>query len=334
MDLVTQFKEQAKRDPRKIVYPEGEDERILTAASIVLKEKIARPVLLGQRSHIERIATERKIDIEDISIIRPQESEELEKYAINYCKKKRDIPISVAKRLVKKPLFFGAMMVSCDDADGMVGGIAHATASMLQVCGLAIGYQNGISTPSSFFVMVIPEALGEKDKLILFADCAVNADPTAEQLADIAVATGRNAKKLLGIEPKIAMLSFATKGSASHQLVDKVIEATKIAKEKAPDLKIEGELQADAALVQKVAVKKVKEDEVAGQANVLIFPDLNSGNIAYKLVQYLANAKAYGPVLQGFRKPVNDLSRGATIDDVVGVTAITVVQAQKIDIRL
>jgi phosphate acetyltransferase len=191
----------------------------------------------------------------------------------------------------------------------------------------AIGYEQGISTPSSSFIMVVPdEAVGQRE--IIFADCAVNINPSAEQLADIAIASGGNARNLLGVEPRIAMLSFSTKGSASHELIDKVILATAIAKEKAPHLKIDGELQADAALIQRVAAKKVGESDVAGQANVLVFPDLNSGNIAYKLVQYLAGAKALGPILQGFKKPVNDLSRGASIEDVVGVTAITVVSAQ------
>ncbi|MCD5401599.1 phosphate acetyltransferase [candidate division NPL-UPA2 bacterium] len=328
MDLMTRFKEQAKKEPKRIVFPEGEDERILTAASMVLKERIARPILLGRRAEIERIASEKQVDIKDIPLVETRESEELEKYAASYCERKGDISISIARRLVKKGLFFGAMMVSCGDAEGMVGGIIHATASVLQVSGLAIGYKEGISTPSSFFIMVVPEALGEKDKLIVFADCAVNVNPTVEQLADIAVSTGRNARELLGLEPRIALLSFSTKGSASHELIDKVVRAASRAGEKAPDLEIEGELQADAALVERIAAKKVKGGSVAGRANVLIFPDLNAGNIAYKLVQYLAKAKAYGPVLQGFKKPVNDLSRGASVEDVVGVTVITVVQAQ------
>lgn len=328
MDLMTQFKEKAKKAPKRIVYPEGEDERILAAASAVLKEGIAHPILLGQRAQIKQIASEHNVNIDGILVIDPQESEKLETYAAAYGERKGDVSIPVARRMVKKVLFFGAMMVAMGDADGMVGGIAHATASVLQASALAIGYQEGLSTPSSFFIMVVPEALGEKDKIIVFADCAVSIEPTAEQLADIAVASGRNARGLLDIEPRIAMLSFSTKGSASHDLVDKVVQATRIAKEKAPDLEMDGELQADAALVERVAAKKVKESEVAGQANVLIFPDLNAGNIAYKLVQYLANAKAYGPVLQGFRKPVNDLSRGASVEDVVGVSAITVIQAQ------
>ena len=193
---------------------------------------------------------------------------------------------------------------------------------------MAIGYEEGISNPSSFFIMVIPEYSGEKDKILIFADAGVNINPSPRELAEIAVTAGRNAQALLNIEPRIALLSFSTKGSAAHPLVDKVVEATEIARKMAPELFIDGELQADAALVEKVAEKKVKESKVAGKANVLIFPDLEAGNIAYKLTQYLAKAKAYGPILQGFSKPVNDMSRGASIEDITGVAAITVVQAQ------
>ncbi len=327
MDLITGFKQKAKTEPRTIVYPEGENEAILGAASSILKEGIAKPVLVGKKSEIEKAATEKAVDISAVDLIEPEKSEKLEKYAQVYSENKDNISLPIAKRLVRKPLFFAAMMVSCGDADGMVCGIAHATANVLQVCGLAIGYEQGISTPSSSFIMVVPdEAAGQRE--IIFADCAVNINPSAEQLADIAIASGENARNLLGIEPRIAMLSFSTKGSASHELIDKVTLATAIAKEKAPHLKIDGELQADAALVPKVAAKKVKDSDVAGRANVLVFPDLNSGNIAYKLVQYLANSKALGPILQGFKKPVNDLSRGASVEDVIGVTAITVVSAQ------
>jgi phosphate acetyltransferase len=326
MDLITGFKKKAQADPRVIVYPEGENGTILSAASSILKDGIAKPVLVGEKSEIEKVAREKAVDISAVTLIEPERSEKLEKYARIYCEDKDNISLPIAKRLVKKPLFFAAMMAACGDADGMVGGIAHATANVLQVCGLAIGYEQGISTPSSFFIMLVPDDTGYRE--IIFADCAVNINPSAEQLAGIAIASGENARNLLGVEPRIAMLSFSTKGSASHELIDKVTLATAIAKEKAPHLKIDGELQADAALVPKVAAKKVKDSDVAGRANVLVFPDLNSGNIAYKLVQYLANSKALGPILQGFKKPVNDLSRGASVEDVVGVTAITVVSAQ------
>ncbi|UCE07588.1 MAG: phosphate acetyltransferase, partial [bacterium] len=208
--------------------------------------------------------------------------------------------------------------------------IATATAYVIQFASLTIGFQKGLSTPSSLFIMVIPKYLNEKDKILIFADCAVNVSPTSRELAEIGIASGINAKALLGIEPKIAFLSFATKGSANHENVDKVRKAVSIAKKINSQFEIDGELQADTAIVPRVANKKVKQSNVAGKANILIFPDLDAGNICYKLVQYLANAKAFGPILQGFAKPVNDLSRGATVDDVIGVTAITVVQAQNL----
>ena len=326
MDPIVRFKEKAKENPMKIVYPEGEDERILSAASIVRREGIAKPILLGKKAEVEKIAAEKGVDIDDIPVIEPENSEKLESYIQGYCDMREDVSSAVSTRLIRKVLFFGAMMVSSGDADGMIGGISHSTASVLRACLLAIGCEDGISTASSFFIMVVPGKEGEKE--LMFADCAVNINPSAEQLAEIAITSGKNAGNLFEAEPRIAMLSFSTKGSASHEMVDKVVLATKIAREKAPELKIDGELQADAALVKRVAEKKAGESEVAGKANVFIFPDLNAGNICYKLVQYLAGAKAYGPILQGFKYPVNDLSRGATVEDVVGVTAITVVNAQ------
>jgi len=222
------------------------------------------------------------------------------------------------------------MMVAVGDADGVVAGVDHATARVIEAGVLAIGLSPDIGFPSSFFIMVVPECLGEKDKVFAFADAAVTIDPTAQELAGIAVATGRSARTLLGLDPRVALLSFSTKGSASHPHVDKVAEATRLAQQMAPDLTIDGEFQADSALSERVAEKKVGDNPVAGKANVLVFPDLDAANIAYKLTQYLANAKAYGPIMQGFNSPINDMSRGATIDDLVGVTAITVVQAQSV----
>ena len=241
-----------------------------------------------------------------------------------------EVSVKTAERLAKKPLMFGAMMVSAGDADGMVAGASTATSMVLQAAGLAIGYAKGISAPSSCFIMIIPSIEGREDKILIFADAAVNISPSAQQLAEIAVVSGQNAKRLLGIEPKVALLSFSTKGSASHADADKVIEATGIAKQLAPEMLIDGELQADAALIPRVAKKKVSDSPVAGQANVLVFPDLDAGNIAYKLTQYLGGATAIGPFLQGFAKPVSDLSRGVSVEDSVVVTAVTVVQAQGI----
>jgi phosphate acetyltransferase len=220
------------------------------------------------------------------------------------------------------------MMVRTGEADAMVAGVASATASVIQAASLTVGFREGFSTPSSFFIMIVPTFMDEKDKVVVFADCAVNIAPNAQQLAEIAIASGQSAKALLDMEPRIAFLSFSTRGSASHPDADKVIEAVRLARDLAPEFAIDGELQGDAALVPDVAARKVKESTVAGKANVLIFPDLDAGNISYKLTQYLAGATALGPVLQGFAKPVNDLSRGATVDDIVGVSAIATIQAR------
>jgi len=327
MELIQQFIKKAQLHPKKIVYPETTDERILLAACKIKEMGIAEPILVGDDEKIAALSGECGANLGGIQIVTPgKETEKLEKYAEVYAAT-RDVKNSLAQRLVKKPMSFAGMMVKMGDADGMVAGVATATASVIQFASLTIGFQEGMSTPSSFFIMALPEFEGEKDKIFIFADCAVNVSPDSRQLAEIGVASGLNAKSLLGLDPKIAFLSFATKGSANHADVDKVNEAVKIAKELKPELAIDGELQGDAAIVRRVAEKKVKQSDVAGRANVLIFPDLDAGNISYKLVQYLAGAKAYGPILQGFAKPVNDMSRGATIEDLIGVTAITVVQA-------
>jgi phosphate acetyltransferase len=325
MDLIEKFKEKAKRNPRKIVFPEGNDEKILTASLKIAKEGIAYPIVLGSQEEIEETASRLNLKLEGITIYDPSSSQNLKKYSSAYSKKRKGISEKIAVRLVKKNLMFGAMMVSQGDAEGMVAGVAHATGSVIQAAALAVGYEDGISNPSSFFIMVLPEYSGEKDKILIFADGGVSINPAPQELAEIAVTAGRNARALLNIEPRIALLSFSTQGSAAHPLVEKVVVATKIAQKMAPELLIDGELQADAALVKKVAERKV-----AGKANVLIFPNLEAANIAYKLTQYLAKAKAYGPILQGFSKPVNDMSRGASIEDIVGVAAITVVQTQGI----
>jgi phosphate acetyltransferase len=219
------------------------------------------------------------------------------------------------------------MMVACDDADAAVGGVASATATVIQAAVLTVGLAAGVKTPSSYFLMVIPEFLGAKDKPFIFADCVVNIDPTAEQLADIALASAESAAKILDEEPRVALLSFSTKGSASSPSVDKVKEAVEIVRSRRPQLAIDGELQADSAIVPRVAAKKLKGGSlVAGKANVIIFPNLDAGNIAYKLTQYLANARAIGPLLQGFAKPITDLSRGASVDDIVSTTILTLIQ--------
>ncbi len=328
MELMEYFIQRAAAQVKRIVFPESNDERILKAAEQILKRQIARPILIGDAGAVREQSRALGIDLDDVEVVSPLSAPQFGEYVSRYCAQRDNVTDKIAEKLLKKPLLFGAMMVAQGDADGIVCGVAHATASVIQAASLTVGFAPGVSNPSSLFIMVVPEFLGETNKIFVFADCAVAIKPTAEQLAEIAVVTGRNARRLLQIEPKIAMLSFSTKGSASHEETEKVIRATALARQMAPELAIDGELQADAAIVPRVAEKKVKESAVAGHCNVLIFPDLNAGNIAYKLVQYLGKAKAFGPFLQGFAKPVSDLSRGASVEDIVGVTAVTAVQAQ------
>ena len=328
MDVMQYFKQKANKNPKTIVFPEATDERILIAVNQIVERNFAKPVLIGEKEEITPLANKLKTDLEKIPIVSPSQSPLFQQYVTAYCTKRENVTEKIAEKLLKKSMLFGAMMVSQGDADGIVCGVAHTTSSVIQAASLTIGFEKGITTPSSLFIMVIPEFRGETDKILIFADAAVSIKPSAQQLAEIAIVTGRKVKNLLDLEPKIALLSFSTKGSASHEDAEKVIQAVELAKKMAPDLAIDGELQADAALIPEVAQKKVKQSPVAGQSNVLIFPDLNSGNIAYKLVQYLARAKAIGPFLQGFAKPVSDLSRGASVEDIVDVTAVTVVQAQ------
>jgi len=327
MDLIEGFIRKAQRNPVRIVYPEGHDPRIVAAAAKAAEKGVAHPVVVGSRKVTERVALEQSVSLDGVQIVSPNDEHTIARYAEEYSGI-RDIRESIAGKLVKKPLPFAGMMVRVGDAEGMVAGVASATASVIQAASLTIGFGKGMSTPSSFFIMIVPEFLGQKDKILVFADCAVNVSPSPRQLAETAVASGRNAEVLLGLDPFIAFLSFSTKGSADHEDVRKVVEAVRIAKELEPGFRIDGELQADAAIEPNVAARKVKGSAVAGRANVLIFPDLDAGNMSYKLVQYLAGGRAIGPILQGFSKPVNDVSRGATVDDLLGVTAVTVIQAQ------
>ncbi|NCO35183.1 MAG: phosphate acetyltransferase [Armatimonadetes bacterium CG2_30_59_28] len=328
MDLIKSFVEQAKQRPLRIVYPESHDERVLRAASQVGLEGIAQPVIVGKLEKTEAAAALAGVDLGGIEWADNSDDMTLERYADAYASA-RDVKIGIGRKLVRKPLSFAGMMVKLGDASGMVAGVDTATGHVIQAASLTIGFQAGLSTSSSFFIMVLPSFMDETNKALVFADAAVAVAPDSQQLAEIAVASGRNARDLLGMDPKIAFLSFSTKGSAVNEQTHKVVAAVEIARQIDASLDYDGELQADAALVPRVAAKKVQESSVAGKANVLIFPDLSSGNIAYKLVQYLAGAQAIGPILQGFAKPVNDMSRGATVGDIVKVSAITVVQAQK-----
>jgi len=327
MDIIGVFRDKARGKNLSVVLPEGRDERIIRAARILKDEDIARPIVLGRPQQIDSAMEKAGVNLDGIEIIDPNHSDKLDFYAERYSAQREGISVAVARHVVVKPLFYGGMMVACGDADTAVGGVASATATLIQAGVLTVGLAPGIKTPSSYFLMVIPNFLGEKDKPFIYADCAVNVEPSAEQLADIALASALSAKRLLGQEPRVALLSFSTRGSGAGASVDKVRQALRIARQREPGLAIDGEFQADSAIVPRVAAKKVKDESaVAGKANVIIFPDLNSGNIAYKLTQYMAGAQAIGPFLQGFAKPITDLSRGATVDDVIATVILTLGQ--------
>jgi len=320
MNIISLLAEKAKKDPKKIVFPEGNNPEIAAAVRLLAKDGAVQPIVLLSPHRTSPARGEGFGGVEVVKL--EKEGGRLERFSAAYAEKHQTSP-KVAERLCRRNIFFAAMMVAAGEADGMVAGIDAATAIVLQSAGLAIGLAPGISAPSSFFIMAFPELFGEKDKILIYADCAAAIEPDSRQLAEIAVLSARNAKKLLNIDPKVAFLSFSTKGSASHGRTEKVIKAVEVAREMAPEIDFDGEMQVDSALVPRVAAKKAPESRVAGKANVLVFPDLDSGNIAYKLTQYLAGATAYGPIIQGFRRPVSDLSRGATAKDIYGVAVIT-----------
>ena len=327
MDVIQQFVNRARKVNKRIVFPEGSDERIQKAARWLLDDGIVQPILIGEANKLKKQADISGISLDGIGIVCHETAPCLNDYAAAYNTARIGVSKKVALRLLRRPLIFAGMMVAQGDADGCVAGVANATARVIEAAGLTIGFAEGIFGVSSCFIMVIPDSLDGKNTVLVFLDCAVSIQPTAEELAQIAISTAATTRILLSTEPKVAMLSFSTKGSASHINVDKITTATQIVRRRMPNLIIDGELQGDAALVKTVADQKLTDSPVAGNANVLIFPDLDAGNIAYKLVQYLAKAQAYGPILQGLRKPMNDMSRGASVEDLVGVAAITAVQS-------
>ncbi|EKQ53987.1 MULTISPECIES: phosphate acetyltransferase [unclassified Clostridium] len=330
MDLMKKIWNAAQANKKKIVLPEGNEERNIVAAEKINKLGLAYPILIGNKDEIYNKAKELDVNLSGIQIIDPDESENLDKYiaAFYELRKTKGVTMEKADKIVRDPLYFGTMMVKLDDADGMVSGAVHTTGDLLRPGLQIIKTAPGVSVVSSFFIMQVPGSTYGEEGTLIFSDCAVNPNPNEDQLAAIAIATAETAKRLCNMDPKVAMLSFSTMGSADNELVDKVRNATQKAKEMRPDLDIDGELQLDAAIVQKVADQKAPGSKVAGKANVLIFPDLQAGNIGYKLVQRFANAEAIGPICQGFAKPINDLSRGCSSDDIVNVVALTAVQAQ------
>lgn len=328
MAIIDKIKAKAKANVKHIVLPEGEEIRNIQAAAMIVEQGLAKLTLLGNPDKVKAVAA--GVNLEGVAIIDPATSEKSAEYAnmLFEIRKAKGMTEEQAANLVKDPMYYGVMMVKAGDADGLVSGAIHSTGDMLRPALQIIKSKPGIKTVSSCFLMECPNKAYGDDGVMIFADCAVNIDPDAEQLANIALGAADSARALAGIEPRVAMLSFSTKGSAKHDNVTKVQEATRIAKEMAPDLMLDGELQLDAAIVEKVGQLKAPGSKVAGHANTLVFPDLGAGNIGYKLVQRLAGAEAYGPILQGIAKPCNDLSRGCSAEDIVATVAITACQAQ------
>ena len=320
-NLIKSIKEKAHAAKRHIVLPDSLDERAIQAARQITDESIAKISLVGSEKKIIDKAKELKVNLDGVSIVDPETSGKLQDFANEFfeIRKSKGLTEPQALEAMKNSLFFGAMMVRRGLADGSVAGSTSTTVDVLRAGIQVIGVKDGISIVSSFFLIVFPQ------KVYSFADGAVVPDPTAEQLADIAITTAENHRKLVGEEPRVAMLSFSTKGSARHDLIDKVVQATEIAKKKAPDMLIDGELQLDAAIVPSVAARKAPGSKIKGDANVLIFPDLNAGNIGYKMAQRMGGADALGPVVQGLKKPAFDLSRGCSVQDIVDVVAINCV---------
>ena len=331
MSFIEDIKKRAKQDIKTIVLPESNDIRVVKAASMVLEEGFADIILVGNKEETLKLAQENNLDISKAKIIDPNTSDKFSEYANAFyeLRKAKGMTLDKAKEMMKDSVYFGMMMVKAEDADGLVSGACHSTADTLRPALQILKTAPGTKLVSAFFLMVVPNCEYGENGAFVFGDCGLNEYPDPEALSEIAISSSKSFKQLVGAEPRVAMLSYSKYGSAHSPLTDKVVEATKILKEKMPDLIADGELQLDAAIIPEIAASKAPGSKVAGKANTLIFPDLDAGNIGYKLVQRLAKAEAYGPLCQGIARPVNDLSRGCSAEDVAGVVAITAVQAQE-----
>lgn len=330
MNFIEEIKKRASNQIKTIVLPEATDIRILEATDIIGKEGFAKIILLGNESEIISIANENKLNISKATIIEPLKSDKYDEYveAFYELRKAKGMTIEQAKKILQDPVYFGMMMVKKEAADGLVSGAAHSTADTLRPALQILKTKPGTKLVSTFMLEIVPNCEYGNNGIFIFSDCGLNPKPTREELSEIAISSSESYQQIVGDAPKIAMLSYSTHGSAASEDVDKVREATQLTKEKAPNLLVDGELQLDSAIVPEIGNVKAPGSDVAGKANILIFPDLNSGNIGYKLVERLAKAEAYGPICQGMAKPVNDLSRGCKAKDIVGVVAITALQAQ------
>ena len=331
MSFINDIKNRAKKEIKTIVLPEATDKRVIEAASIALKEEYANVILLGDENKIKKIAEENGFDISKASIINPKTSDKQKEYAntLYELRKNKGMTLEKAEELILDEVYFGMMMVKKDEADGLVSGAIHSTSDTLRPALQILKTAPNTKLVSAFFVMVVPNCEYGEEGTFVFGDCGLNENPDSESLAEIAKSSSDSFEQLVRKQAKIGMLSYSTYGSAKSELTQKVIDATAIVRERYPELQVDGELQLDSAIVPEVAASKAPNSEVAGKCNTLIFPDLNSGNIGYKLTQRFAKAEAYGPLCQGIAKPVNDLSRGCSAQDVAGVIAITCVQAQK-----